>query len=287
MKDFIKQRLREQLTKLINFNIGDTVYYWTGDVEYGGKPKIVLAKVEEIDNDRFGIKYGIVFNNGIRTFTKKIHKTEDGAFQEYLKWKNERELYLKEEINNNNNQKEIIVFHRSNSLEHMKNNQFDLEYSDKEYSIFGRALYFASSGQISNQLGKYLCKFKIKLDKPILNLNKIITNKQANNLLKLFNQKYNTKIDYYNKQMGESINTFDFNENYDGIQYGEFFLELQDILKPQPNQYYEDFIRNVLKYNSFVHYGSYGTDFITEKGDYGLVYGIYNPKDIKFVEGPY
>ena len=191
---------------------------------------------------------------------------------------------LREELNN---QKGIICYHRSDSLEHMENNQFNLEFSNYENSIFGKALYFAQSPNISTQLGKYICKFKIKLDQPILNLNKSITTNQANKLLNLFNKKYNTKIDYYNKELGENVNSFDFNENYNSVQYGEFFLELQDILRPQPNQYYEDFIRNVLKCNSFVHYCDYGTNFITEKSDYGLCYGIYNPNNIKFVDGPF
>ena len=125
----------------------------------------------------------------------------------------------------------IVCYHRSDSLEHMENNQFSLEFSNSEDSIFGRALYFAQSPNISNQLGKYLCKFKIKLDKPILNLNKEIAPMEANKLLSLFNNKFNTKIDYYNKDLVENVQHYDFSEDYDTVQYGEFFLEVQYILK--------------------------------------------------------
>lgn len=190
--------------------------------------------------------------------------------------------YIKE-----NNNEWIIVYHRSN-FEHDYNTKFDLSKSDDEYSVFGKAFYFASSGNISSQLGKTLHKFKIRLEKPTLNLNDEISNDEANKLLERFLNKYKLKINYWDKENDiDDKDTYDFNDDYNGVQYGEFFLQIQDIVdngNSTPNVYYYDFIRNELGYNSFKHFSDYGTNFITEKGDYGYTYGIYNPDDIIFIE---
>ena len=58
-------------------------------------------------------------------------------------------------------------------------------------------------------------------------------------------------------------------------------------MKQAPNQYYEDFIRNILKCKSFIHNGDYGTNFTDSPTDYGKCYGIYNPSDIQFMDGPF
>jgi hypothetical protein len=140
-----------------------------------------------------------------------------------------------EKFINESHEPKFTVYHRSNDYEHMVDNDFKLEYSHNENSVFGRAIYFASSPNISSQLGKYICKFKIKLDSP-LDLNKEISNDEANKLLKIFLKKYNIN------------NSYDFNEDYKGVQYGEFFLQIQDmiILEKNVNSYYKDFIQNEL-----------------------------------------
>jgi hypothetical protein len=35
------------------------------------------------------------------------------------------------------------------------------------------------------------------------------------------------------------------------------------------------------------YFGDYHTDFINQKGDYGTCYGLYNTKNIKFIDGPF
>jgi hypothetical protein len=184
----------------------------------------------------------------------------------------------------------IVCYHRSNNLEHLKNAEFSLDYANNENSVFGKAIYFASSSDISYQLGKYLCKYEIKLYNP-LNLNDEISNDKANELLTSFLNKYNVKIRYYNKDVLDMVEYYDFNEEYNNVQYGEFFLQLSDIIYIHDNVqiYYHDFIKNVLGYNSFYHYSDYGTNFLTEKGDYGYCYGLlYDNEDmIKFIDGPY
>ena len=182
--------------------------------------------------------------------------------------------------------KEIICYHRSKDLKHMKNSDFSLEYSDNEYSIFGGAFYFSTSSNITIEFGRYLCKFKIKLEEPVFDLNKEMSNAEANKLLYLFIDKYNKKIKYYDRGISEYSDKFDFNDGYDRVQYGEFFLELQDIIPDIPNEFFMNFI-HFLGYKSFKYYQDFGTNFITKKDDYGICYGIYNPKNIRFVDGPF
>lgn len=187
----------------------------------------------------------------------------------------------------NESGKKLTVYHRSDSLEHMLGSEFDLEFSDGENAIFGQAIYFGgSANMLDSQLGEYLCKFEITLDQPTLDMNKVMTCEQANELLDKFNSQFGTTIKYYNKQQAETVDTFDFSDDYNGVQYGEFFLELQDILRPQPNTHYREFIES-MGYRSFMHYATFGSDFITSKGDYGRVYGIYSPQNIRFVDGPF
>lgn len=69
----------------------------------------------------------------------------------------------------------------------------------------------------------------------------------------------------------------------EGIQFGEVLLTLND---GGNNKYFMEFIRS-LGYNSFTHFQDYGTNFVTERGDYGSCYGVYDPGAIKFVDGPF
>jgi hypothetical protein len=182
--------------------------------------------------------------------------------------------------------KRIQAYHRSNNLEHLTNADFILDFHDDEYSIFGQAIYFASSPNISGQLGKYLAKYSIVLEEPTLDMNQSMTPEQANTLLKKFVGTYKTQISYHDKDKWETVDTYDFNNDFDEVQYGEFFLELQEIMKELPNRYYKNFIQS-LGYKSFKHYSDYGTNFVTEKGDYGYCYGIYKKEDVKFIDGPF
>ncbi len=176
---------------------------------------------------------------------------------------------VEKELNNN----EIICYHRSDSYEHMVDGDFSLDLM-KDVALFGRAIYFAESSNISPQLGKYLCKFSIKLQEPVLNMNNEISNEEANSLLKDFNEMFNTEIE------------IDFNEDYNMVQYGEFFGEISELYNWDHNKYYKKFIEH-LGFKSFKYFGNYHTDFIIERGDYGLCYGIYNTNDIKFIDGPF
>jgi len=173
--------------------------------------------------------------------------------------------------------KGIIVYHRSDELSHMERADFDLSKSDDEFSIFGQAVYFSSSPSMSKALGKYICKFEIQLEDPILDMNESITLAEADKMLADFNKMF--KTDY----------EIDFTEGYeDDMQYGQFFLEINDLdeWEPRPNTHFKDFIHS-LGYKSFKHFTTYDSDFRTDEGDYGTVYGIYNTRNIKFVDGPF
>jgi hypothetical protein len=181
-----------------------------------------------------------------------------------------KNIKLYEEFKNNG--KSIVVYHRTSSQEHLEDLSF--EHSDDEESVFGQAVYFSSSSDTSYQLGEYMGKYEIVLDKP-LNLNIDIGNDKANDIMNIFLVKYGLEsyLDY-----------MDFNDSYDNISYGNLFLELQDLTWGESNKYYFDFIKNYLGYNSFYHYSDYGTNFIDELGDYGMCYGIYEDSDIKFID---
>jgi len=168
----------------------------------------------------------------------------------------------------------IICYHRSNDYEHMERAEFTLEFSN-DVTMFGRAIYFAESAGISQEFGKYMCKFEIKLQEPVLNMNDEITSEYANELLVKFNDMFNLKIDY------------DYDLLYeDGMQYGNFFCEINDLYNWDYAIHYQKFIQS-LGFNSFKYFCTYHTDFREDEGDYGTCYGLYNRKDIKFVDGPF
>jgi hypothetical protein len=169
-------------------------------------------------------------------------------------------------LNENNIEKKnnsIICYHRSSSFNHMINNTFDLNRANS-YSIFGEAIYFSESPNISSIFGNYVCKFSILLKEPVLNLNDKITKKYARELVRKFNNMFNLNMD---------INIDEVN------QIGDIFIQNNYC-------YYKQFI-NSLGYNSFKYYSNYYTDFINKKGDYGLCYGVYNTDDITYVDGPF
>lgn len=177
---------------------------------------------------------------------------------------------------------ELEAYHRSDKESNLE--ELKLEFSNDETNVFGKAIYFSSSPDTTYQFGKYLGKYRIKLNNP-LNLNIQITPEYANVLLKKFINKYKIEISYYDRELGETVNNYDFSEQYDDLQYGDFFLELQYLFfDSDGNKYFYDFIKNVLKFNSFYHYSDYGTNFINEIGDYGFCYGIYDENDIELLE---
>lgn len=166
-----------------------------------------------------------------------------------------------------------IVYHISHSLEHMLKSDFKMEYAND--GLYGKAIYFSESPNIlygTDYKRSYCCKFKITLDEPILDMNKEITNEEANKLLLVFNDKYKCE------------KVYDFNEEYKNVQYGEFFDE---IVGWKYNKYLQDFIHNHLGYKSFVYYQDRFTNFSTEKTDYGRAYGVYDTTKIKYVDGPF
>lgn len=172
------------------------------------------------------------------------------------------------------NNKEIICFHRSSDLDHMIKSEFNLKYAE-EMSIFGHAIYFSDSPNISPQLGKYICKFSIKLNEPVLDLNKKINVIGQQNFVKLFNKFFNLNIE------------LDYDDKlYPNIQLGDLFLEISQNYSLEYNKFYKDFIQK-LGYNSFKYFGDYHTDFVNKLGDYRNCYGIYDTKNIKFIDGPF
>ena len=179
-----------------------------------------------------------------------------------------REGLLKE----NNN--EIICYHRSNNLDHMMNGDFSLEQAN-DVALFGHAIYFSDSSNISQQLGKYICKFSITLDKPILDMNKKINGIEQQKILDLFNKMFNLNIE---SDIDDSL--------YPNVQLGDLLGEISNAYNWDYNKHYHEFIKK-LGYNSFKYFSDYHTDFINQKGDYGICYGIYNVKNIKFIDGPF
>lgn len=175
---------------------------------------------------------------------------------------------LKENIN------EVICYHRSNYLEHMINSDFSLEQAH-DVALFGHAIYFADSPNISQQLGKYICKFSIKLENPILDLNKKINGNEQQKLLDLFNKMFNLNIE---SDIDDQL--------YPNIQFGDLFGEISETYDWDYNKFYQKFIKE-LGYNSFKYFTNYHTDFVNQKGDYGSCYGIYNTNNIKFIDGPF
>lgn len=169
-----------------------------------------------------------------------------------------------------NKSKDIICYHRSNDLKHMINGDLDVNKVG-DNSLFGRAIYFSSSPDISSQFGKYVCKFQISIDEPCLNMNAKITIKAAKELLVKFNIMFNTKI---------LINTAFVK------QIGDFFDVINDDTDWEYTKHYKKFIES-LGYNSFRYYSNYHTDFMNSKGDYGTCYGLYNNQNIKFLDGPF
>ena len=122
--------------------------------------------------------------------------------------------------------KGIICYHVSNNLDHMLKSDFRLEYAD-DLSLFGHAIYFSSSPNISyfplSGGKKYICKFSITLEEPVLNMNKEISFSEANTLLHDFismSKIENRKLELYNFE-----NDYDYRDD-DNVQYGSFFEKI-------------------------------------------------------------
>jgi len=180
-------------------------------------------------------------------------------------------------------EKGIICYHVSNKLNHMLNSDFKLEYAD-DFSLFGHAIYFSSSPNIvyfpSNGGKKYVCKFSIILEEPILDMNKEISIDEANTLLHDFLS--------ISKIKDKTLNSYMFKHNFEnGVQYGEFFVKIASLTRWDYNKHFRKFIQNYMGFNSFKYYQNDWTDFQTELGDYGTAYGLYNPKNIKYLDGPF
>lgn len=179
----------------------------------------------------------------------------------------------------------VIGYHRTNSPDKIANNGLSLKYADDKYSIFGKALYFSSKPDISNQFGKSTLKFEIYLQPPLLNMNKQIKPEEANKLLYTFAKRYSLEVPTTFDKDYNKI-PYSFNEYYYSVMYGEFFLELSEIFNAEgvnANAYFYDFIHNYLNYNSFYHFQNYHTDFIEKKGDYGYAFGVYDNSNVKFI----
>ena len=183
----------------------------------------------------------------------------------------------------------VIAYHLSNQLEHMLQADFRMEYSS-DYSIFGKAIYFSSSPDIQyapmNEGKKpYCCKFEITLEEPILDMNRLIPVFEADRLLKDFKS---IMEDKHESLYLRGLLNYTFKKEYDDtIQMGEFFERVGSFGNDGLTKYYHYFIHNYLGYNSFQYFQNSYTDYVTEKGDYGISYGVYNKKNIKFLDGPF
>lgn len=181
------------------------------------------------------------------------------------------------------NSKEIIVYHVSASLDHMLKADFRLEYA-REVALFGKAIYFSTSPDIYykplSENKNYKCKFSILPEEPMLDLNSKISVLEANNMLKDFISWF--KID------DVILDKYRFNKNFKTyLQYGDFFEKIASLCSWDFNKHFDTFIQKYLGFNSFKHYQTGWTDFSQQKTDYGTAYGLYSPKNIKYIDGPF
>jgi len=185
----------------------------------------------------------------------------------------------------------VIAYHLSNQLEHMLKADFRMEYSSED-SIFGKAIYFSSTPNIRyypmNEGRKtFCCKFEITLEEPLLDMNRDIPIFEANRLLKDFNEiMEDTNPNFLHKD-GYNLQRYNFESEFDEtVQMGEFFETIMNH-GDDLGKYFHFFIRKYLQYNSFQYFQNSHTDYITERGDYGISYGVYDKKNIKFLDGPF
>lgn len=186
----------------------------------------------------------------------------------------------------------VIAYHLSNQLDHMLKADFRMEYSG-EYSIFGKAIYFSSTPNIQyapmNEGKKtYCCKFEITLEEPLLDMNREIPIFEANRLLKDFNEIMEDKNSNFSHKEGYNLQRYNFESEFDEtVQMGEFFETIMNRGDYHLGIYFDFFIRKYLQYNSFQYFQNSFTDYIPERGDYGISYGVYDKKNIKFLDGPF
>jgi hypothetical protein len=186
----------------------------------------------------------------------------------------------------------IFAYHLSNQLEHMENSDFRMEYAS-EFALFGKAIYFSSTPNINykpmNEGKKtYCCKFEITLDEPVLDMNRIIPVYEGNRLLRDFITLVEDEDKDENNSELYKFRGYNFDHDFENTMLvGEVFETITSKCNWELNKYYDFFIRKWLGYNSFKYFQNSWTDFETEKGDYGISYGLYNPKSIRFVDGPF
>ena len=164
----------------------------------------------------------------------------------------------------------IICYHRSSSFEHMENGDLTIENAD-ERALFGHALYFSSSSDTSQQLGKYIGKYSIKLQEPCLDLNKEISAIEQQEL-----------VDRFNKISNSNFETDIDDKLYPNVQFGDILVEIADEYNWDCNKYFKELIESY-GYKSFKYFGDYHTDFRHKIGDYGYCYGVYNNDDVQFI----
>lgn len=163
----------------------------------------------------------------------------------------------------------IFVYHRSNTWEHMENNDFRSDKMSTD-SMFGKAFYFSSGYDFDSSFGRCVGGFLIRVEEPCLDLNQVIDFNLHKDLM--------TRINKLIKPVEPIIHEYS-----DDIQFGQV---MSDIFYEEAHNYDDLKFDQVIKSygcNSFKYYMDYYTDFNTQLGDYGICYGIYDPSDIKFV----
>lgn len=190
----------------------------------------------------------------------------------------------------NKKEKGILAYHFSNQLNHMLKGDFRMEYAS-EIALFGKAIYFSSSPMIryapmNSGPKTYCCSFKIHLDEPILDMNRIIPIYEGNRILRDFYQLVEDRNE--ENPILYKLRGYNLEQDFeDTIQIGEVFGMITEKCSWDLNKHYDFFIRKWLGYNSFKYFQNSLTDFEPERGDYGISYGVYNPKSIQYVDGPF
>ena len=136
-----------------------------------------------------------------------------------------------------------ICYHRSNDYKHMEKCDFSIDMTN-DVALFGPAIYFSETPDTWQGLGKYLCKFEIRMEEPVLDMNKKIeTEQELINLFDKFNKMFNLNIEYNEVDFDDLSGRFD-------VQYGEFFGNISERFNWDYNMHYSKFIQS-LGYNSF------------------------------------
>lgn len=165
---------------------------------------------------------------------------------------------------------QLLVYHSSDNP---NIDFFDLS-KDRGMNLFGRGIYFFNISECLGQFGKYTYKCLIKPLKT-LNFNKNITGRRAQSLFTEYKKFTKIKTD------------FDFSEEYETLQIGEFFETIEE------NEFDDNYYDNIrlfiisLGFDSFKFYSNCSTNYILKPSfEKYLTFVMLNPTNtnIKIVD---